>query len=128
MDDQSIMKKTKLLFAVIIFTAISLTSCSSNEGVVEAPETVEFAKTTEMLNFESSLKTYFQSKQQSTTDLKQKAQTAEETVKAANELLTSIGKTELSKKANQSPDELIRTAMKEYSKKLTEMYNQQKNN
>ena len=81
-----------------------------------------------MLNFESSLKTYFQSKQQSTTDLKQKAQTAEETVKAANELLTSIGKTALSKKANQSPDELIRTAMKEYSKKLTEMYNQQKNN
>ena len=128
MDDQSIMKKTKLLFAVIIFTAISLTSCSSNESVVEAPETVEFAKTTEMLNLESSLKTYFQSKQQSTTDLKQKAQTAEETVKAANELLTSIGKTELSKKANQSPDELIRTAMKEYSKKLTEMYNQQKNN
>lgn len=122
------MKKTKLLFAGIIFTALSLTSCSSNESVVEAPKTVEFSKTTEMLNFESSLKTYFQSKQQTSPDSKVKAQTTEETVKVANELLASLGKTELSKKANQSPDELIRIAMKEYSKKLTEMYNQQKNN
>ena len=128
MDDQSIMKKTKLLFAVIIFTAISLTSCSSNESVVEAPETIEFAKTTEMLNFESSLKTYFQSKQQSSSNSNVKTRATEETVKVANELLTSLGKTDLAKQTEQNPDLLIRIAMKEYSKKLTEMYNQQKNN
>lgn len=122
------MNKIKLFFTGIIFTTISLTSCSSNESVVEAPETVEFAKTTEMLNFESSLKTYFQSKQQSSSDSKLKTQATEETVKVANELLNSIGKKELSKQAEQNPDLLIRTAMKEYSKKLTEMYNQQKIN
>lgn len=112
----------------MFIVAMSLTSCSSNESIVEAPESVKFAKTTEMLNFESSLKTYFQSKQQTSTDSKVATQTTEETVKVANELLTSIGKTELSKKANQRPEELIRIAMKEYSKKLTEMYNQQKKN
>ena len=109
-------------------STLLLTSCSSNESVVEAPETVEFAKTTQMLNFENSLKNYFQTKQQTASDFKAKATAIDETVKFANELLTSIGKDELSKKANQSPDELIRIAMKEYSKKLTEMYNQQKNN
>lgn len=122
------MNKTKLFFAGILITALSLTSCGSNESVVEEPASVEFAKTTEMLNFESSLKTYFQSKQQTSSDSKVKAQATEETVKAANELLVSIGKTEMARRTNQSSDELIRTAMKEYSKKLTEMYNQQKNN
>ncbi len=122
------MNKTKLFFAGIIFTAISLTSCSSNESVVEAPETIEFAKTTEMLNFESSLKTYFQSKQQSSSNSNVKTRATEETVKVANELLTSLGKTDLAKQTEQNPDLLIRIAMKEYSKKLTEMYNQQKNN
>lgn len=122
------MKKTKLLFAGMIITALSLTSCSSNESAVEAPESVVFAKTTEMLNFESSLKTYFKTKQESSAETKQKSQASEETVKVANELLTSLGKTDLAKQTEQNPDLLIRTAMKEYSKKLTEMYNQQKNN
>ena len=122
------MKKIKLLFVGTFISTLLLTSCSSNESVVEAPETVEFAKTTQMLNFENSLKNYFQTKQQTASDPKAKATATDETVKFANELLTSIGKTELSKKVNQSPDELIRIAMKEYSKKLTEMYNQQKNN
>ena len=53
------MKKIKLLFAGIIITALSLTSCSSNESAVEAPQSVVFAKTTEMLNFERSLKCSF---------------------------------------------------------------------
>jgi hypothetical protein len=122
------MNRTKQFFAVIFISALLLTSCGINESVVEEPASVEFAKTTEMLNFESSLKTYFQSKQQTSSDSKVKAQATEETVKAANELLVSIGKTEMVRKANQSSDELIRTAMKEYSKKLTEMYNQQQNN
>ena len=122
------MNRTKQIFAGIFISALLLTSCGSNESVVEEPASVEFAKTTEMLNFESSLKTYFQSKQQTSSDSKAKAQATEETVKAANELLVSIGKTEMVRKANQSSDDLIRTAMKEYSKKLTEMYNQQKNN
>ena len=98
------MNKTKLFFAGIIFTAISLTSCSSNESVVEAPETVEFAKTTEMLKFENSLKNYFQTKQQTASDAKAKAIATDETVKVANELLNSIGKSELAKQAEQNPD------------------------
>lgn len=122
------MKKTKLLFASTFMVALSLTSCVSNESAVEEPVSVEFAKTTEMLNFESSLKTYFQTKQESSADSKQKSQATEETIKAANELLVSIGKTDLARKTEQNPDVQIRIAMKEYSKKLTEMFNQQKNN
>jgi hypothetical protein len=122
------MKKIKLMFVGTFISTLMLASCASNESVIEEPASVEFAKTTEMLNFESSLKTYFQSKQQSSTDSKQKSQATEETVKVAIELLASLGKTDLAKQTEQNPDLLIRTAMKEYSKKLTEMYNQQNNN
>lgn len=122
------MKTKKLFFAGIFISAMTLTSCISNESVVEEPVSVKFAKTTEMLNFENSLKTYFQSKQQTSTNSKVKAQATKETVKIANELLASLGRTDLASKSEQNPDLLIRTAMKEYSKKLTEMFNQQKNN
>lgn len=44
----------------------------------------------------------------------------------AKELLISIGKSEIASKANQTTDELVRSTMRAYSKKLTEMYYIQK--
>ena len=106
---------------------MSFTACSSNENVIETTKPIEFAKTTEMLNFESSLKEYFQSKREKGNETSKVVANTQIT-KDANALLKSIGKSDLASKTNQNTDELVRTAMKEYSKKLTEMYNQQKNN
>ena len=119
------MKKTKLFLAALMMSAISLVSCGSEETTVEqSTPTVQFAKTTEMLNFESSLKVWMQSKREN--NAKQLAQVSQETEKKAKELLISIGKNEIANRTSQSSDEIIRTAMKEYSKKLTEMYNENK--
>lgn len=58
------MNKLKFIFAGLIISASMLTSCASSEEVATAGnvKTVEFAKTTAMLNFESSLKEWFQAK------------------------------------------------------------------
>lgn len=121
------MKKTKLFFAGMIISVMCLVSCGSEETTVEkSATTFEFAKTTEMLNFESSLKLWMQSKREENPNSKQSSEVTLVTEKAAQELLVSIGKSDLAEKTNQSSDELIRIAMKEYSKKLTEIYNNSK--
>jgi CRISPR/Cas system type I-B associated protein Csh2 (Cas7 group RAMP superfamily) len=123
------MATKKLLFAGIFISALMLTSCVSNEILVdETPPSVVFAKTTEMLNFESSLKSWMLSKKESEMNSKQRLLITQDIEKNAKELLVSLGKNEIASKSIENTDELIRIAMKEYSKKLTEMYNQQKNN
>ena len=124
MDNQSIMKKNELLFIGVFICTLMLTSCGSNESVVEEPASVEFAKTTEMLNFESSLKDYFQSKRESLQEDTKKA-IETKVVKDANVLLQSLGKESLAKKPNDNTDLFVRTALKAYSEKLTEMYHEQ---
>lgn len=106
-----------------------LTSCGSNEELAnaETAKTIEFAKTTEMLNFESSLKEWFQAKSQKVTGAS-KVATNNKIAEDAKLLLTSIGKTEIANKTTQNTEELVREAMKAYSEKLTEMYHQQTNN
>jgi hypothetical protein len=123
------MATKKLLFAGIFISALMLTSCVSNEILVdETPPSVVFAKTTEMLNFESSLKSWMLSKKESEMNSKQRLLVTQDIEKVAKELLVSLGKNEIVSKSIENPDELIRITLKEYSKKLTEMYNQQKNN
>ncbi len=123
------MRTKKLLFAGIFISGLMLTSCVSNEILVdETPPTVVFAKTTEMLNFESSLKSWMLSKKESEMNSKQRLLVTQDIEKVAKELLVSLGKNEIVSKSIENPDELIRITLKEYSKKLTEMYNQQKNN
>ncbi len=97
-----------------------LNSCGSNEILVdETPPSVVFAKTTEMLNFESSLKSWMQSKQESTMNLNQRSLAAQDIEKVAKELLVSLGKNEIASKSIENTDGLIRITLKEYSKKLT---------
>ena len=102
------------------------TSCGEKLTTTEETvSTFQFAKTSEMLDFEASLKTWFQAKRETqngqmsaktNTDLEKKV------TQDAQNLLVSIGENDLSKKTNQSTDEILRVTMKAYSKKLTEMY------
>ena len=120
------MNKLKLIFAGIVISASMLTSCGSSEEVATAEnsKTVEFAKTTEMLNFESSLKEWFQAKRENVSGTAKVAISTKIT-EDAKTLLSSIGKSEIASKSNQNTDELVREAMKAYSEKLTEMYHEQ---
>jgi hypothetical protein len=128
------MKKLSLIFAGVFISAMVLTSCNSEEKVVEQnAATVEFAKTTEMLNFESALKDYMKYRHENTANIqteKVKSESKKIIETDAKVLLTSLGtsETEIASKTNQSTEILVSIAMKAYSKKLTEMYNQQKNN
>lgn len=118
------MTTKKLLFAGVFISTLLLYSCGSNEILVDETQPfVDFPKTSEMLNFESSLKSWMLSKQESTMNLNQRSLAAQDIEKVAKELLVSLGKKEIASKSIENPDELIRITLKEYSKKLTEMYN-----
>lgn len=122
------MKKTKLFLSSILLSGMLFISCGSEETTVEQNvETIAFSKTDEMLNFENALKTWMQFKKGDKLYTKQNPTLILETEKASKDLLVAIGKDEFIGKAELSTDELVRLTMKEYSKKLTEMYNQQKN-
>ncbi len=123
------MTKAKLFIAGILLSGIAFTSCGREGAEVQkTPATVVFAKTPEMLNFESALKTWMRSKHEASVSGKINAETKVATDKAAKDLLVSLGKSEVAGNGALSTDELVRATMKEYSKKLTEMSNQQKNN
>lgn len=121
------MKKIKMLSAGLFMIALSLTSCGSEESVAtNKANTVEFAKTDVMLNFEYSLKNWFQAKRENSGN--ESLKSAENQItKEAKTLLTALGKSEIAEKKSQSTDELVRAAMKAYSEKLTEMYRTQQN-
>ncbi|MGX7667522.1 hypothetical protein [Flavobacterium pedocola] len=127
------MKKT-YFFAALLFAAIgttSISSCSSEETAAQQSKAaVSVEKTDEMLKFENSLKIWMQSKRESGSSQNVTAEVTELIKKDASELLTSLGKNgaEATGKANPNTDELVRAAIREYSKKLTNMYHQQKNN
>ncbi|MGL5892194.1 MAG: hypothetical protein ACRC3B_20030 [Bacteroidia bacterium] len=123
------MKRTRLLFAGILLSGIVLSSCGKESSVAEkAPATAVFVKTAEMLDFESALKVWMQSKHESSLSGNVNSAAKNSAEKSAKTLLISLGKTDIANNANQNTDELVRAAMQEYSRKLTEMYNQQKNN
>lgn len=122
------MNKLKFIFAGFLISVSMLTSCSSSEEITTAgnAKTVEFAKTTEMLNFESSLKDWYRAKSQNVSGTSKVAM-GNKITEDAKTLLISIGKAEIANKATQNTDELVREAMKAYSEKLTKVYHQQSN-
>ncbi|MFT3794160.1 hypothetical protein [Flavobacterium sp.] len=120
------MRKTQLLIAGMLTLAITLTSCSSEDKAVQQQEnarTVELAKTTEMLDFESSLKDWMQAKREN-VGTTSRAAADEQIARQAKALLGSIGENETASK-EQTTDELVRATMRAYSKKLTEQYRAQ---
>lgn len=106
----------------------TLLSCSSEEKTVqqETAKNAEFAKTNEMLNFESSLKEWMQAKREN-AGAEAKAATGTKIANDATVLLKSIGADQATAdaKSARSTEELVRIAMKAYSAKLTEMYHAQ---
>jgi|GEM_PF-6468369 len=121
------MKKFHLTLTSTMLSAVLLTACSSEEKTVqqESVKTVEFNKSAEMLNFESALKDWMQAKRETASGNETNKQAETVIARDAQALLTSIGvnPSEIGKSA--TTDELVRFTMKAYSKKLTEIYQQQ---
>lgn len=114
----------------MFFLTTGLISCSSEDAVTkDNTEAFKFAKTPEMVNFETALRTYMRNKQQGgTTDTKSKAENGLVVKEKAIVLLTSLGKQQLAGEENMETEQLLLVAMKEYSKKLTGMYQERNNN
>ena len=120
------MKKIYLIFAGMFVLATGLVSCSSEDAVTkENTEAFKFAKTPEMVNFETALRTYMRNKQQGgTTDIKPKTDNELVVKEKAVVLLNSLGKQQLAAQKDMETEQLLLVAMKEYSKKLTGMYHE----
>jgi hypothetical protein len=118
------MKKIHLIFAGVFTLAMGLASCSSSEEPVstENAGNFEFSKTQEMLDFESALKGYMIAKQ-GDPDGKKKTVDEQNMKENAIRLLKSLNQADLSNEQAET-DDIVTLAMKEYSKKLTEMYKQ----
>ena len=114
------------MLAGIMLSAVLLTACSSEEKTVqENAKTVEFNKSAEMLSFESSLKEWMQAKRETAAEQAVTNKQAETNIaRDAEALLTTIGISPEMKK-DATTDELVRFTMRAYSKKLTEIYQQQ---
>lgn len=124
------MKKIYLIFTIVFVLAMELVSCSSEEAVAkERTEAFKFSKTNEMLDFERTLKTYLTSKQEKgAAGAKTTSDNSQAMKESALQLLKSLGKQELTNQENIETEQLLLVAMKEYSIKLTEMYNQRNSN
>lgn len=123
------MKKSYLFFKGLLLVVL-MTSCSSEEALVKENTTAfEISKTPEMQGFDAALKTYLRAKKENTAN---KSDLKEEDTKVMKEktilLLNSIGKSELAAQETMDTDQLMLLALREYSKKLTEMRKQQNSN
>jgi outer membrane murein-binding lipoprotein Lpp len=121
------MKKINLMFAGIMLSAVLLTACSSEEKAVqENAKTVEFNKSAEMLNFESSLREWMQAKRETASGQATDKQAESNIARDSQALLTSIGiSPSETEKSGTSTEMLVHFTMRAYSKKLTEIYQQQ---
>lgn len=119
------MMKNKLFTIGAVLLSIIIVSCASEE-ITQKKVRAELIKTTEMQNFEKELRNWNSSKGDD-IDLNTKTDATENIEKATKELLVSLGKTEIEfeRKSYRRTDEYVRMAMREYSKKLAEMYNHQ---
>jgi hypothetical protein len=123
------MKKSYLFFKGLLLVVL-MTSCSSEEALVKENTTAfEISKTPEMQGFDAALKTYLRAKKENAGN---KSNLKEEDTKLMKEktilLLNSIGKSELAAQETMDTDQLMLLALREYSKKLTEMRKQQNSN
>lgn len=121
------MKKMYLIFAGIVLSASLQISCSSEEAVTQETANAAFLKTPEMVSFETALKDYIISNRSGNPTAKSSSGKIME--RESVKLLTSlnVAETDIATSKELSSHELVKLAMKEYSKKLTEMYNQPKN-
>lgn len=106
-----------------------LLSCSNNEEKNVSPvQTVSSVlKTAKMLDFESALKDWYESKGESNSNVlhKNKMQADLKIENQATSLLKEIGvsQSDIDSKKAISNDNLVYFALEEYSKKLSQMYN-----
>ena len=112
-------------------SALIVTSCSNEEKNVAQVQTVSpVLKTARMLSFESSLKDWYASKGESNSDVlhKNNMQANLEIENQATSLLKEMGvnQTTIDAKKVISNEMLVYFALEEYSKKLSQMYNQNK--
>ena len=113
----------------LIFSSCTKNITEENSEVVQIVTPVE--KTENMLNFENSLKNWFQSQNEvKENSLSKKTNTNTNLIIENNskKLLEEIGINQnvIESKSKLSNEELVTFAMEEYSKKLSEMYNQNK--
>ena len=125
------MNKSVLLYVGIFMSALIVTSCSNEEKNVAQVQTVSpVLKTARMLSFESSLKDWYASKGESNSDVlhKNNMQANLEIENQATSLLKEMGvnQTTIDAKKVISNEMLVYFALEEYSKKLSQMYNQNK--
>ncbi len=124
------MKKQFMLCVGILLAALFVVSCSNNatENQPAATQAVTpvtpVAKTAKMLSFETALKDWMQSKNQS----KNAVLNTDRIVTKSLDLLQEIGvnPNEINRRRINANDELVLFTMDEYSKKLRAMYNQNK--
>lgn len=125
------MKKIKFFSCLLLVSVFMFVSCGEETTTLEESKSnFQFAKTSEMLDFEASLKTWYQAKRETQSgQISAKTNLVLETkvTQDAQNLLNSLGQNDLGSRSNQSTDEILRTTMKAYSKKLTEMYNESNN-
>lgn len=123
----TIMKKPILFFFVILLATSTITSCSSTtDEKVEMPTTAAtlVLKTARMLSFEASLKEWFRTRDEPKSGSLTK-QSSDEIQIQANALLTEIGISQSVIESKTTENELVMYALEQYSKKLSEMYNQE---
>ena len=119
--------KKQILFCVVILMAVSaISSCSSpTDEKVEAPTQAAtlVLKSSRMISFEASLKEWFRTRDEAKSGSLTKQSSDEIQIKASA-LLTEIGISESVIKSKTTENELVIYALDQYSKKLSEMYNQ----
>jgi hypothetical protein len=122
------MKKQILFCAAYLILAVITISCSTanEDKAAIQPQTVNAVmKTEKMLSFESSLKVWFQSRNENGTTTLGK-QSSDAIKSQSKALLTEIGvsQNDIEGKVSVSDDALVMFTLEQYSKKLQEMYNQ----
>jgi hypothetical protein len=117
------MKKRILFFAAIFIVANGITQCSTatDEKVeVQAPASLLVEKSARMLRFETSLKQWFETRNETVSDaMKKQAET--EIQGEAKLLLAEIGNSQSTIDSKTNEDDLVLFTLDEYSKKLNAM-------
>ncbi len=114
-----LMKNIILQLLVVIFLAVS---CASEDLAIQnKSEKITLNKSTEMLDFEKSLKDYFTSKSENSENFKKNEAVI---VKQSRVLLSSIGviESEIDKNA-VTPESLISYTLKQYAEALSKLKN-----
>jgi hypothetical protein len=119
------MKKRILFFAAIFIVANGITSCSTatDEKVeVQTPAALLVEKSARMLHFETSLKQWFETRNETSSDALKKQAVAEIQIEA-RALLAEIGTSQSIIDTKTNADDLVLFTLDEYSRKLSAMSN-----